>query len=760
MNSRLIRQAPRAPSPGVSTLYAILVFTSVFMTPRGLHGQVDGASIGLATSERPRPSLTATEVIQPVRLDGVLDDAVWLRAAPATGFVQAEPREGLPASEPTEVWVAYDEENLYVAAYLHDSQPDALVVNDIRKDFDQTSQDVFSVILDTFADRRNGYVFMTNPAGARGDLQMANEGREVNQNWDAIWAVETRRVADGWTVEMEIPFRALRFDLETVGRWGVNFSRRLRRNNEIAYWAPLPRAYDLMRLSLAGNLLGLPSAAKGRDLRVKPYVLAGAVRGTGTEKFDGKQEFGIDVKYGLTRSLTLDITTNPDFAQVEQDQQQVNLTQFSLFFPEKREFFLENSGIFFVGAGAQGRNRRFRQFQAQRQDLLVFFSRRIGLDGNRQAVPIKAGVRLTGKIAGLQVGGLAMRTDDVGGVPGAGFGVVRLRKNIRTSSDVGAIFLTRNGRGGSGDRNLVFGIDGNFRLPAEIAWTSYLVGSDTPGVANGQYAFRTSLNREGNFHQFTVGVLQIGEGFANDLGFLRRTGVRKWTLASGLRPRPEALRKKGIREMYLHFFWNYFQDLDGRKRAYSFHNGYSIFLNNGGLADLSVTPTFERITEEFRIDDRIAPIPAGSYGWTEWRLRVSTDDSRMVSLLGSYTWGGLWSGTQKTLNGTVTIKPMYKFRASLGLQRTAAKLDTPDAAFTTSFWTMRANYSFNRNMFFDALVQYDAAQDLFNSNVRFKLIHHALSDLFVVWNEQRFFTGENIRPGRSFQVKVTQMVAF
>lgn len=760
MYPRLIRRYSCARATCVSTLFAILVSASVFLIPESLHAQADGSDEVLATSERPRPSLTAAQVIQPIQLDGLLDDAVWRTASPATGFVQAEPREGQPASERTEVWVAYDDENLYVAAYLHDSQPDALVVNDIRKDFEQESQDVFAVILDTFADRRNGYVFMTNPAGARGDMQVANEGREVNENWDAIWSVETRRVADGWTVEMEIPFRALRFDLETVDQWGVNFSRRIRRNNEIAYWAPVPRAYDLMRLSLAGDLLALPSAAAGRDLRVKPFVLAGTVRETGDEGFDGRQEFGVDVKYGLTRSLTLDITANPDFAQVEQDEQQVNLTQFSLFFPEKREFFLENSGLFFVGAGVQARSRRFQQFLAQGQDLLLFFSRRIGLDADRRAVPIKAGVRLTGQAAGLQVGGIAMRTDDSGGVPGNDFGVLRLRRNIGTSSDVGAIFLTRDAVGVSGDYNRVYGVDGNFRLPAEIEWNSYVVRSETAGVDGGQYAFRTSLNREGNVHHFTVGVLQIGEGFVDDLGFLRRTGVRKWTLDWGWRPRLESLRTRGIREMHPHIRWSYFEDLDGRVVAKSLHTGYGLFFNDGGYFELSVNPTFERIAEEFRIDSRIAPIPAGSYSWTNWRLSFMTDDSRVVSLGGFYTGGELWSGTQRTVNATVTIKPTYQFRASVGLQRTAAELDIPDDDFTTSFWTVRANYSFNRNMFADALVQYDAAQDLFNSNVRFRLIHHALSDLFIVWNEQRFFTGENIRPGRSFQVKVTQMVAF
>ena len=349
-----------------------------------------------------------------IRVDGSLDESIWQGEPAATGFVQAEPTEGLPATQRTEVWIAFDSDNLYVAARLYDSEPDALVVNDIKKDFSDTNQDVFAVILDTFLDRRNGYVFMTNPEGARGDQQVAGEGREVNTSWDAVWNVETQRGVDGWTLEMEIPFRALRSDPNT-DRWGINFRRNIRRNNEVAYWAPVPRAYALTRLSLAGDPTGLSATSGGRDLRVKPFVLGGQVRDTGEDGFADQAEVGVDVKYGLTPGLTPDVTMNPDFAQVEVDEQRVNLTQFSLFYQEKREFFLENSGLFYVGDAA--RNIRVRLTPGRDEDLLLFFSRRIGIDPVGRAVPIRGGARLTGQALGLVVGGLAMRTGDLGGRP-------------------------------------------------------------------------------------------------------------------------------------------------------------------------------------------------------------------------------------------------------------------------------------------------------------------------------------------------------
>ena len=721
------------------------------LSPVAARGQ---STLPATITDAERRQATAVRVDETIRLDGRLDEAVW-RGSSESRFIQAEPREGQPATEETEVWVVYDESNLYVAARLHDSgEP---TVNEIRKDFGDTNQDVFQVILDTFRDRRNGYVFQTNPEGARGDRQVANEGREINRSWDAVWRVETERIEGGWTLEMEIPFRALRFD-PANDRWGINFGRLLRRNNESSYWAPIPRAYSFNRLSLAGDLNGLPNAAGGRDLRVKPFALGGSVRETGGSDFSRQTEVGVDVKYRLTEGLTLDVTANPDFAQVEVDEQRVNLTQFSLFFQEKREFFQENSGLFYVGDAA--RNTRTTLTPRRDEDLLLFFSRRIGISDDRRAVPIDGGVRITGQAAGLVVGGMWMRTGEVGGSPGNDYGVLRLRKNVLEGSDIGAIVMVRDAVGDETSYNRVYGGDAFIRFPGEIDWSSYIVGSDSPAFDDGQYAWRTSLHREGNFHHIKFGAMELGEGFTNDLGFFRRTGVRKYFIDWGVRPRPESLRTFGVREIHPHITWNFYEDLEGRIVAKRLHSGVTFFMESGGSVQVQMDRSTERIEEPFKIDGRIDPIPAGRHDWDAYTLTASTNSSRTLSANGRFTVGDLWTGDQTSISGGLTLRPSYRFRASLNVSHTSADLRQPDASFTRTFWTSRTNYSFNKNMFVDALVQFDPATNLLNSNLRFNLIHSPLSDLFVVWNEQRFETGEGIRPGRSLTVKLTQMVAF
>jgi len=705
---------------------------------------------------------------QPIRVDGLLDEAVWQSAQAASGFTQAEPREGQPASERTEVRIAYDRDNLYVAARLWDREPAGVVVAELRKDFQNDNQDTFELLLDTFGDRRNGYIFMTNAEGARGDQQSANEGREVNTSWDAVWNVKTKRDADGWSAEMAIPFRALRFDAANMS-WGINFSRRIRRRNEVSYWAPVPRSYNLTRASLAGTLTGLPAAAGGRDLRVKPFAAARSVRETGVAGFDNSGDIGLDAKSAVGAGLTLDLTVNPDFAQVEVDEQQVNLTQFSQFFPEKREFFLENSGVFYVGDAA--RNNRVFRSPTPDEDLLLFFSRRVGLTASGREVPILGGVRLTGQTSGILVGALTMQTRATEDGPADNYTVLRLRRNVLSASDVGAVFMMRQRTAeptgatpaepdSRPDHNRVLGIDSNIRLPWVTDWNSYVIRTETPGVAAGQYAWRTGLNHEGNFFHGKGGVMSIGEGFRDDLGYYRRTGIHKWFADIGIRPRPEAMRRIGVREMHPHLVWNYFEDLDGRMVGKRLHTGYTFFLDNGGFAELSVNPAFERLEQPLLIHPAAPAIPAGDYGWNEWALRLNTDPSRALTLTFNGTLGGLWNGTQRSIQTTVTAKPSFRFRASLGVQRTDASLDAPVGDFVRTLWTARANYSFTTSMFVDAFAQYDPDRDQFNTNLRFNLIHRPLSDLFIVFNEQRITGPDAPLPGRSVIVKFTQMMAF
>jgi hypothetical protein len=707
---------------------------------------------------RARPDLEAIPAARKVELDGELTDEVWQRPPAAADFVQSEPRDGEPATERTEVWVAFDETHLYVAAYLHDREAGRLLVNDIREDFREENQDDFELLLDTFGDQRNGYVFITNVAGAKSDRQVANEGREINLSWDAVWSVKTRTRPDGWTAEMAIPFRTLRYAAAGPQRWGINFSRRIRRKNEIDFWAPVPRAYNLARVSLAGELLGLVIPGAARDLRIKPYVAGTTVRETGGASFAEQLDGGFDLKLGVTRGLTLDATVNPDFAQVEADEQQVNLTQFSQFFPEKREFFLENSGVFYVGDAA--RNNRVFQPPTPDEDLLLFHSRRIGLTPDGRAITIPAGVRLTGRSGGFTVGALSIQTRSTRTSPANNYSVVRLRRDVGNGGDVGAIVMSRQATDSSGDYNRVFGADANIRFFGRLDWNSYLIGTATPGVASGQYAWRTSLNYEGNFFHGKVGVLQVGEGFSDDLGYYRRTGARKYLADIGIRPRPAALRRRGVREMHPHVVWDIYEDLGGQLIGRNLHNGYSFFLNDGGFFELSVNNKFQRLEGPLRLSPDADSLPPGRYGWTEYQLRGSTDASRAVSLSLTGILGGLWSGSQRTVNATVTVKTGYRLRLAAGVSRTSADLERGGRSrFAATLVTVRGNYSFSSDMFLDAFAQYDPERKLVNANVRFNLIHGPLSDLYVVVNEQRFGGVDAPTPGRSVIVKFTQMLA-
>jgi hypothetical protein len=702
--------------------------------------------------------IAAVYAASSVEIDGVLDDQLWRETAPVAGFVQAEPDEGSAATEQTHVWVAFDERYLYVAAYCYDENPRGIVITDIRRDFQRENQDGFEVILDTFGDRRNGYLFATNAAGGRADQQVTNEGREVNASWDSPWTARTQRVHDGWTVEMAIPFRSLRFSKGEEQTWGINFSRRIRRKNEVVFWAPIPRAYALTRLSLAGNLVGLGSANRGRDLRVTPYVLTKTVRETGLSEFDEKADVGGDLKFGVTNGLTLDLTVNPDFAQAEADVQQVNLTQFPQFFPEKRDFFLENSGLFYIGDAA--RNTRVSLAPRADEDLLLFFSRRMGLSEAGVPIPIDAGLRLTGREGGMEVGALGLRTREQEDVAASDYAVVRLRRNIFASSDVGGIFMMRRAVRDGGDYNRVYGGDANIRLPGTIDWSSFFINTETPGVSGPRYAFQTSLNREGNFLHVKAGLLSIGENFNDELGFYRRTGVRRWSTDIGIRPRFESLRRAGIREMHPHIVWSYYTDQSGRQIAKRFHTGHTLFFNNGGFTEFSVNTKFEDLKQSFTLHRTVDPIEPGRYGWNEYQLRFNTDPSRMVSLEFTGILGGLWTGTQRTVRAGIAVKPSYKFRTSVNLSRTHGDLEGPGGTFVRELWVMRANYSFTTNMFVDALAQYDPDRDIFNANVRFNLIHHPLSDLFIVYNEQRFTTDDTVPAGRSIILKLTHMLAF
>ncbi|MBZ5560624.1 MAG: carbohydrate binding family 9 domain-containing protein, partial [Acidobacteriia bacterium] len=624
-----------------------------------------------------RRTVNAVETQDAITLDGVLNEEVWRRAPAAADFVQAEPHEGQPASERTEVRVVFDRDALYLGVRCFDATPSALIVNDIRKDFTPGEQDSFEVLLDTFADRRNGFVFVVNPAGAKSDTQIANEGRDVNTSWDAVWAVATTRDAEGWTAEIRIPFKTLRFEPGTNHLWGVNFSRRIRRKNEVDYWSAVPRVYNLYRAGLGGTLTGLPDASQGRNLRIKPWIAGDTTRAVGAPSFDAGGHVGLDVKYGVTPSLTLDVTVRPDFAQAEADEQQVNLTQFSLFYPEKREFFLENSGTFYFGDIPRESRLGNVRFAAPEEEMLLFFSRRIGLTSSGEAIPIQAGGRLTGRAGVYGVGLMTIQTESTATAPGDNYTVLRGRRDVLGTSDIGGIFLSRQSTA-SGDYNRVYGVDANFRFHRALSINSFFAKSDTPGVTDGQLAGKASVSWNANFLHTQYSFLTVGDNFRDDVGFIKRTGIRKHFADVGVHPHARA---------------NIYTDQQNAEVSHTNHAAFSVFLENGGNIEFALNPRFERIVTPFKVrpDQSFA---IGSYDWNEYELLVETNHSAKASLSLDLTTGGFWTGTQKSTKLGVIVRPSYHLTFDTALQRNDISLPFPMHDFVTNLVTSRIGYAF------------------------------------------------------------------
>jgi hypothetical protein len=501
----------------------------------------------------------------------------------------------------------------------------------------------------------------------------------------------------------------------------------------VTFWSPVPRAYNLMRVSMAGDVTGLHPGQAGRDIRVKPYLLNTTLRGIGETSFDNEINAGVDAKIAVTRGLTLDLTVRPDFAQVEADEQQVNLTQFAQFFPEKRESFLENSGIFYVGDAAR-LNRVFTP-PTPDDDNLLFFSRRIGIRDDRQPLDIDAGARLTGVAGGFGIGLINMQVRGDEFTDANNYTVLRVRKNVGGGSDIGVLYMQRQSTDDGEDYNRVAGFDTNIRFFNRIDWNSYFVATQTPGLSGDEYAARTSINYEGNFFHGKAGVMSLGDGYNNDLGFYRRVGIKKWIADMGFRPRPEALRRRGIRELHPHITWDMYTNQSNHMVQKRLHSGQSFFFENGAVLELSYNPMFNLLSAPLTLSPEADPLPAGPYGWNEF-------------------------GRQTSVSATVMWRPNFRVRVSAGVQRTDGDLDLPRGEFVNAVYTLRANYSFSPVMFVDALSQYDPTTEQLNANVRFNLIHHPLSDLFIVYNDQRFLTTDAPTVGRSIAIKLTQMLSF
>ena len=718
-----------------------------------VHRQVNG-------QQAVPPRRDAVRLAGEITLNGELDEPSWSQAPMAHNFVQNDPREGMPATFDTEVRVLYDDDALYFGVFAKDDQPSRIISNDLKKDFNTDQSDGFRIILDTFHDQRNGYMFATNPGGAKWDAQMINEGRENNANWDGIWDVATRITETGWYAEIRIPFRTLRFSAAEAQIWGMNFERKVRRLNEDSYWSPVARIYDIQRVSLAGTLEGMRGVRPGKDLRVKPYVLSSGstIAGRPTR---GDFEGGLDVKYGVTPGLSWDFTINTDFSQVEADEQQVNLTRFSLFFPEKRDFFLENSGIFQFGGAVQGGGNSITAGrQNQSQDMRLFFSRRIGLSDDGQAIPILGGTRLTGRQGVYSLGLLNIQQREDGSVPATNFTALRLRRDILANSDIGAIVL--NKEVGGPHFNRVAGVDANFRFGESFTTGGYLTKTFSPAAAvpasGNEFASRANVMYDSRRTRWGATVTSIGARFNDELGFVSRRGIHNYELQGNYRFRPAAV-SKWIREIQPHWVLDMFtsqEDGSLDSRYQDFH--FPINFQDGTFFEAGVNPNVEVIRTSFPINSaRGVRVNPGRYEFDEYFILVNSNQAAPFAMGARYSTGEFYDGYRRSYSLGPSFRMNENFNTSLGVQIQDVELSTGD--YVSTLVTGRVNYNFNTRMFVNALLQYNTDSRQWSSNLRFNIIHRPLSDFFLVYNERRDErSGEML--DRAIVAKMTYLMAF
>ncbi len=678
------------------------------------------------------PDMNAHKLATAPLVDGVvIGDAAWTGVIPATGFQQVQPNDGQPASQKTEVYIGYSDTSLFIGVVAYDDNPAGIIVTDSRRDSDLEDTDAVLVIIDGLLDRQNGFIFGTNAAGIEYDAQITKEGSgdfgsgggAFNLNWDGSWTVKSQISDYGWSAEFEIPFRTLRYGAGDVQDWGINFRRNIRRNNEVAYWAPLNRNRNLQRVSEAGTLKGVVPPSQ-RNLQFTPYVLGSARRGGELADTETDSDAGFDLKYSVTPSLTLDLTYNTDFAQVEADELQLNLDRFALFFPEKRPFFLENAGQFGVGNGGE---------------VELFFSRRIGISDDGSVIPVDGGARLSGKVGErTNVGLLYMSTESVAGIaPGNNFAVARVNQELPNRSSIGAIYVGREGDGSflapeNDDYNRSYAVDGTWGIGEHVLLKAWAAKSETPELIGDDDAYSLNASYDSPTWSSELNFTDVGEDFNPEVGFLSRTNYRKARALLLHRIRPENLW--GLLELRPHISYTGYWKPDGFQESGFLHIDNHFEYRTGTELHTGVNFTKDGVIEAFEIVDGVTVQP-GTYDHAEVQVVYFTNQSKPLSINLRTTVGGKFGGDRVSLQPSIKYRIGERFRSELALVYNDFDLPVPNGDFTANLARLRLSYSFTPNVQLQALVQYNDNAETIGTNIRFSWLRNANSGLYLVYNE-------------------------
>ena len=717
-------------------------------------------------------TVRAIRLPAPLVFDGRLDEAFYGDVKSFGDFIQQDPFEGQPASERTEVWVFFDGTNVYVSARLWEKERNRRVANEMRRDsFNLYNNDHFAVLFDTFYDRRNGYSFYANSLGGMGDSQIVNE--QPNPNWSAVWDARTAEFDGGWTIEMKFPFRSMRFK-EGGELWGVNFRRLTRWNNESSFLTPIPRSYGrrgITKVSSGGTLVGIETPANLRNLDVKPYLLGSlATNRVASPPINNavNRQFGVDAKWAITQSLVTDFTYNTDFAQVEDDEAQVNLTRFSLFFPEKREFFLEGQDYFSFGAGnfggggggGGGGSPGGGGGGNNNPAPLVFYSRRIGLS-NGLAVPILGGARLLGRAGGFQLGALQMRTEasDVALARETDFSVLRLNRNVLSRSRVGLI-ATRRAPGtafGVAD-NYAYGADAAFNFKTDLSMTGYWSATDSPGTTDLDSSYRGAFNWNADRTGLQAEHLYVGDNFNPEVGLVRRRGFRRSYGQGRFSPRPKHMR--GVRKLTFEGAIDYYETTARTVESREAQGTFRLELTTSDQLSVEYTDAFEHLAAPFTVAPGVT-IPVGDYSFRQARGTAMLSASRRISGFVTVTSGEFYDGS--ILEASWRGRVEFSSRLSAEPSMTINHVETPHGKGANNVIGSRLTYTLTPRMFVGALVQFQSATRTATSNIRFRWEYQPGSELFVVYSDGRDTHDRNFPPpilNRSLVVKATKLFRF
>jgi hypothetical protein len=714
----------------------------------------------IARDGQGRVTLRAMRVTEPMRIDGKLDEAPYERTPPMGGFVQTDPRRGEPATEPTEVWIFYDDQRIYVGAKCYDSAPEETwVANEMRRDnMNVVRNENFAIWFDTFYDRRNAFLFELSPIGGIYDAYVTNERAPGNTDYNPVWQRQAGRFDKGWIAEMAIPFRALRYRPGAAQVWGVNMRRTVRWKNEESFIQKVQPTQGsvIFQISLGGTLVGIDAPTGSRKLDLKPYAIAGVssdLRSTPAVENRVNRDVGFDVKYGLTQNLTADFTYNTDFAQVEVDEQQVNLTRFPLFFPEKREFFLEGAGIFDFGgasstAGGGGGG----------LTPLMFFSRRIGLNQG-SAVPIDVGGRITGKVGDVTLAMIDVKAADTATTPSTNFSVMRLRRDIFRRSNVGLLYAGRSHAVSSPDGSRTVGADASIGLYTNWTINTYFAKTQTPGVSGRDHSYRAHVNYNGDRYGLQYERLIVGDNFNPEVGFLRRDNFARQFAQFRFSPRPR--RSRRVRKYSYSGTYDYIAgDTTGRLETREASADFGIQFQNGDGFNLGTGRYYEYLLRPFDIASGVR-LPVGGYGFGDVGVAWTRSSQHKLAGTVSVTRGTFYSGSRTTASfsgARYEVSPRMSLEPSVSINW----VDLAEGQFATRLLSTRATFTVTPRMFFSGLVQYNSSTNAVSTNMRLRWEYILGSELFIVYTDERdtSLRGIPLLRNRAFVVKLNRLMQF